>query len=1164
MGVFLYLLSTVKSNIIQLGPFEVRERIGVGGMAEVWRGRHVRQNVPVAVKFITGWAGHREAYLRAFRNEVRAAAGLNHSNIITLFDHGRVSATAAEAWDGLAPGTPYLVMELASGGTLAGPSRPRSWASLQEVLLGLLDALAHAHARGVIHRDLKPANVVFCDAEDVRPGLKLTDFGIAAAVEGRSQAGTREAIAGTPQYMAPEQALGHWREYGPWTDLYALGCMTWDLVTGAPPFRGTDLTAMLFAHANEDPPQWVPQMAVPAGLEDWTRRLLRKAPGARFQRAADAAWALVRLRDAPPIAAESFDVHVTTGPDDTIDPTNTSSTPTLPSTRVAEAPAPDAWAGLPADGVLSTTLEGTGGGELPPQPSSWRRATVVTPTRLAGVGLALFGLRAVPLVDRFEARDAMWAALRQVRETGTPRVVVLRGPAGQGKSRLADWMARRAHEVGAATVIRAPHSTVGGASDGLSRGIARHLRCGGLERNDVRTRVEAQLRASGVDDPYEWHALAEIVHPTPADADAVVRFGRPRERHAVVHRFLARLGRNRPVILILDDVHWGGDSLAFLRTCLASRDELHVLAVLTVRDDALADRPDERGQIEHIVSDPAAEAVDVPPLSAGYSLDLVQGLLGLAQGLALEVVAQVEGNPLFAVQLLGDLVQRGVLEPGNTGFELAPGAALHLPDSLHDLWTERLSRVLGTADFRGLELAAILGAEVDDDELARACEVAGLAPADEAVEQLLQARLAVATERGFSFAHDMLRESLLRSARDACRWVPFHRACAQMLASGTAETAAERVRRARHLGEAGDREAALRPLLDSAGEYIAGAEFTLARQTLDERDSLMEELDLVDDDVRRAWGFVARANLHRYQWEFDATRRWARLVADADALAGEPVRAEALFCLAHAARQDGHMADAESIGRQARDIFSAHDDAAGVARTDLLLAITLRERGDLGGALVLYEQALGEFAAMGDEASVGACQMGIGNLHRQRKDLTEARAFYIRARAAFEHTANRNDLAKVINGLAELDRYEGDLTAAEAGYRQAAALFEAVASGQVMVVRLNLGLVLLRRGEHGPAREIFERVLARAQRPRFLAIAHVCLLPCLAHFGARTLWDQHCAEAERLLAETSLADPDLAELAEEAARTFTRKGDDARAARAHGIATAQWATLEMD
>jgi eukaryotic-like serine/threonine-protein kinase len=278
--------------MIPLGAFELQTRLGQGGMGEVWRGVHRGQHVPVAVKLLTNALARKEAFRVAFRNEVRAVAGLDHPHIVLVFDYGTVDEATQAASDGaLRSGTPWLAMELAEDGSLDDPRHVRTWSELRSLLLSLLDALAHAHARGVVHRDIKPGNVLVA-AHRV---LKLTDFGLAHAMD-RADG---DFTAGTPSYMAPEQFEGRWRDYGPWTDLYAVGCLVHALCAGQPPYGVLQDWALgLDTHRYAPIPALVSRFPVPRGLSSWTRRLLAKDPRDRWRRAADAAAALLDLGEA--------------------------------------------------------------------------------------------------------------------------------------------------------------------------------------------------------------------------------------------------------------------------------------------------------------------------------------------------------------------------------------------------------------------------------------------------------------------------------------------------------------------------------------------------------------------------------------------------------------------------------------------------------------------------------------------------------------------------------------------------------------------------------------------------------------------------------------------------------------------------------------------------
>jgi len=247
---------------VRLGDFELLEVLGRGAMGSVFRARHV-SGAAVAVKVLDREDPMQDAL---FRDEVRAVAALDHPNIVQVHDHGRAPT-----------GRPWLAMELVEAGAL--DLRERPWPEVERVLADLLDGLAHAHARGVLHRDLKPDNVLMAEA------ARLADFGLA---------GRLGAAYGSPAYMAPEQVDADPEAQGPWTDLYALGCLGWALCCGAPPFFGS-AEEVLGAQVFDELPPFSPRVEVPERVEPWLRRCLEKEPADRWAFAAHARRAISEL-----------------------------------------------------------------------------------------------------------------------------------------------------------------------------------------------------------------------------------------------------------------------------------------------------------------------------------------------------------------------------------------------------------------------------------------------------------------------------------------------------------------------------------------------------------------------------------------------------------------------------------------------------------------------------------------------------------------------------------------------------------------------------------------------------------------------------------------------------------------------------------------------------
>ena len=260
--------------------YEMRSRIATGGMGEVWRAEDSVLGREVAVKVLKSEFAGDATFRTRFETEARHAASLHHPNIATVFDYGE-----NESEDGGAP-RPYLVMELVEGRPLSDlirPDRPMAPEKVRDLVSQAAGALAQAHAQGIVHRDVKPANMLVTPAGQV----KVTDFGIARAADGVALTTTGEVV-GTPYYLSPEQAQG--RPATPASDVYALGVVLFECLTGARPFAHASGVATALAHVREPVPDLPAD--IPADLAEVTRRALAKDPADRYPDAAAMAAAL--------------------------------------------------------------------------------------------------------------------------------------------------------------------------------------------------------------------------------------------------------------------------------------------------------------------------------------------------------------------------------------------------------------------------------------------------------------------------------------------------------------------------------------------------------------------------------------------------------------------------------------------------------------------------------------------------------------------------------------------------------------------------------------------------------------------------------------------------------------------------------------------------------
>lgn len=253
------------------GRYVIERVIGEGGMATVYGATHKLVDRPCAVKVMNAQMATDATVRERFRREAKSAQSLAHPNVIEIFDQGETP-----------DGTPYIVMELLSGKTLAEIIEQSGKLSMQRAIPAMIQVargIARAHDLGVVHRDLKPENIFMTTRPDGSDLVKLLDFGI-ARTRGDSRLTNAGELFGTPQYLAPERIVGG--EAGPSVDLYALGVIFFEMTTGKLPFEASDPTTFLVKHMKERPPK--PRSIeprIPEKLEALVMALLEKDPKAR-------------------------------------------------------------------------------------------------------------------------------------------------------------------------------------------------------------------------------------------------------------------------------------------------------------------------------------------------------------------------------------------------------------------------------------------------------------------------------------------------------------------------------------------------------------------------------------------------------------------------------------------------------------------------------------------------------------------------------------------------------------------------------------------------------------------------------------------------------------------------------------------------------------------
>ncbi|WP_157531521.1 MULTISPECIES: protein kinase [unclassified Kitasatospora] len=266
------------------GRYELGEILGVGGMATVYRGHDHQLGRPVAVKVLNGGLADDPRFADRFGQEAQHAARLHHPRIVTVFDSG------------VDQGSPYIVMELVHGRPLSQLIAETTWLPVERavgIAAAVCEALEVAHAAGLVHRDIKPGNIMITHDG----GVKVVDFGIARASSSGAQLTQTAAVLGTAGYLSPEQATASPLDGR--SDLYAVGCVLTEMLTGEAPFTGDTSVAIAFRHVTEQPaPPSYRRPGLPPALDDAVLRLLAKNPA---DRPADAAAARAELLSAVPV-----------------------------------------------------------------------------------------------------------------------------------------------------------------------------------------------------------------------------------------------------------------------------------------------------------------------------------------------------------------------------------------------------------------------------------------------------------------------------------------------------------------------------------------------------------------------------------------------------------------------------------------------------------------------------------------------------------------------------------------------------------------------------------------------------------------------------------------------------------------------------------------------
>ena len=854
-----------------IGPYRLVEKIGAGGMAEVYKAYQPRLERYVAVKFIKPELGTSGNFRSRFEREAKIMAQLNHPNIVHVYDFGE----AGRHPTGL-QSLYYLVMEYVTGGTLKDwLKKTHQGGQMMDpdqvvpILRQVGAALDFAHQQGIIHRDLKPSNIML--TPDGR--ALLADFGLAKLIDSSGDLTKTSLTTGTPAYMSPEQVEGDPAKIGPASDLYSLGVVLYELVTAQLPFTANSSVALMFKHVNETVPS--PRSLnpnLPEAIEQVLLRALAKEPAKRFQRAEDLTEAFVAA------------LLPTTGP--------------APNPLVDSDPRP-----VQRPAFLDTEIEPTDieRSVFIGREQALARLNEFLHKVLAGRGQVAFvigeaGQGKTSLLREF-ARQAQDAQPELIVATGSSDIYTGVGdpylPFRDIMSRLTgdvetQWAAGAITRDHAARLWRLWPHTVQALLDHGPDLIDTFISGAALE-----SRFSKEL--SGFENPAGLLArLRELRSQKAArSGDQNLQQDRLFEEYTTV---LKTLASQQPLILLLDDLHWADLSSISLLAHLTRRIEnSSILVIGTYRPEDIAQGrlSASSGQREpHPLDDMLSECkrhfgdvwVDLDRTGRTEEQAFVDALLDtepnrLSEGFRQRLARHTEGHPLFVVELLREMQARGKLRQDATGFWIE-GPELTweaLPARVEGVIEKRVGRL--ALDLREILTAACVEGETFTSEVIAQVQRLDARALVRRLSGELDRQHRLVQEQGirrvgaqrlslYSFRHNLFQKYLYDTLGDTERMYlheDIGNALEELYRNQTEEIAAIAAQLARHFQEARIAEKAIGYLLQAGERAARLSAYEEAIAHFNRGLALLEGLSKSPERVQQE--FDLQLSLGKVQWQ---------------------------------------------------------------------------------------------------------------------------------------------------------------------------------------------------------------------------------------------------------------------------------------------------------
>jgi serine/threonine-protein kinase len=1060
--------------------YRVVRPLGSGTAAEVFLAQDTVLDAPVAFKVVRRNLAMHRRFRARFNHEVALSSRLVHPNLVPVHDTGV-----------LKDGRPFVALAYAQGGNLRDVLRAGlPFTRLLSLAEQVCRALAALHARGLVHQDLKPENVLVHLDEEGVPHAWVADLGVADQVIDLLRGEVR--LSGTPTYMAPEQLQGRSREVGPWTDLYALGLILFEAVSGARPFEGLRGADMLQARLQQvERPVPSPGLQVPDGLLDLIQHLLDPEPRQRYDRAADVRRALRQVRRDMGANDPQLQVDLAGSEDSALDRT-TPIAKALVASASARPTGALIWRRVPPKEMP----EAPPGDHDAPPPAS----------------LALYALRESPLLERDGEAQAIWDVARSVVDGQRARVVLVVGHRGVGKSHLVRSVATKLDEGAWMEVVRLRYGDPPGLDDGYPGAVRELL----VPWHDTRAELEARLaRWLARDQETTLGAVrnqAKLLtrwcgQTRPGESQPNIGMG----LHYLYQHLDLRAWRGGSCV-VMDDVHLAeepGDGLdmaeALLDEAVGRRP---VLVLATVSAEALARRPELRDRVDALVEQ-GAHRVDLAPLTQDQIFRVLSHSHRLDEELAERVAERVVNHPLFAGMVLRECAARGVLRADSRGrLVLKPGVDVRriLPRDLDTLFRNRLQGVVESADdprgaAEALAAVALVG-QAPPTELVRSVSESGL-------DALLASGVVRRDGGVLRFEDNALGQTATLLAQELPTRETLHMRLAQAwraLGERTGGDVALPV--GLHLLKGGAPDEALGHLLRSVRSMIERGRFQAALRASE------HALQAADALQESGAALAKRMEARRLQaialLELDRPEKAYALAVEAGDLGwGERLTRTRLTLLkARAQAELQHSEQAEKLLSSALQSFWAMRDKQGLAKVALTRGRMDRRQNRLTGAIEHFEEVLTHLPDT-DPSSVVALSglvhvfLIVGNPERARplverlaaaarrtgdtrtaayanyaagtvmlaeRYLPEAERLFSTARANAATTGDTRMQLNALNSMGEVARARGEIETARATYSAYTSLARARGYRLLEAVgRINIALIELQKKRYRKA-----------------------------------------------------------------------------------------------